>query len=401
MTSVRSQSNIGKPWHFDGSINTYYPDVCQLLVEHGDVASPRGLETRELHPTTVSIEWPRERLVTSHGRMINLPFALAEVVQIIGGLNDAQALRYYNSQIIKIQGDVPDTFHPKGPLTILDADWQDHVTRFNAAYGERMRRFEIGIYGSIGGASGIVDQLKHVIETLRTDPDSRQASIVLSHPYLDNYERHTKDRACNVYAHAMLRNGRLDWMQVMRSNDIIWGLPYNFVQWLHVMEWVASQLMAPLGHYFLVQDSLHVYDKHYEDCRNVQLFDMYRYISQPLLPMITTSDKWFQENVIKWEEWFRTGGPVVGFIEADKTQGYWREVVSVFNSYAAFKQGRDQLAYDLMPKHPELRWPLMRNYVSWRWAKGDESIYKLAVRSHQEIRGMGLSSEDITKWLIN
>src|SRR5437660_91460 len=130
--------------HFQGeSINDYYPRVCQSLMEYGVTASPRGLETKELHPTTVHISNPRERLITSVGRMINLPFALAEVVQIIGGLNDAQALRYYNSKIIDIQGDKPglDNYHPSEPEY---DEWQDKVTRFNAAYGERMRAFNSG-----------------------------------------------------------------------------------------------------------------------------------------------------------------------------------------------------------------------------------------------------------------
>src|SRR5437016_1447509 len=210
--------------HFQGeSINDYYPRVCQSLMEYGVTASPRGLETKELHPTTVHISNPRERLITSVGRMINLPFALAEVVQIIGGLNDAQALRYYNSKIIDIQGDKP------WDIAITPDNWQDHVTHFNAAYGERMRAFNSG--QKVGFTPQPIDQLTHVIETLRADPDSRQASIVLSHPFWDNYRENTKDRACNVYAHVMIRNRKLDWMQVMRSNDIIWGLPYNFVQW--------------------------------------------------------------------------------------------------------------------------------------------------------------------------
>ena len=89
----------------------------------GKIISPRAKETRELHPTSVVISNPRHRLITSVGRVLNLPFALAEVVQIIGGQNDAQALRYYNTRIIEIAGDGP-----------RDApNWQDGVTRFNAA----------------------------------------------------------------------------------------------------------------------------------------------------------------------------------------------------------------------------------------------------------------------------
>jgi thymidylate synthase len=29
----------------------------------------------------------------------------------------------------------------------------------------------------------------------------------------------------------LLREGRLNWTQFMRSNDALWGTPYNVIQW--------------------------------------------------------------------------------------------------------------------------------------------------------------------------
>jgi thymidylate synthase len=372
-------------------VNSYYPLVCEDLLQRGDVCYPRGLETKELHPTAVVITSPRQRLVTSLGRMINLPFALAEVVHILAGINDAQALKYYNSQIIKIQGDpIPDT-------ETID-DWEEYVTRFNAAYGERLRRFEIG--RKIHNNDPIViDQLWHVIETLRRDSDSRQASIVLSHPGFDNVIQDTKDKACNVYAHVMIRKGKLDWMQVMRSNDIIWGLPYNFCQWLHIMEYVAERLGAELGTYTLVQDSLHVYADKYQECAEVREFDIYKTLSKHgyhILDMPAYDDSIFRENVTTWEEWIRTGGPTTLIQSKEEDANYWFQVCQVFNSYAAFKQHRDDLAWDLLPANKELRWPLLRNYMQWRWIKkGPEELVEIV---HNELNS-SLGKDVTDSWL--
>jgi hypothetical protein len=37
-----------------------------------------------------------------------------------------------------------------------------------------------------------------------------------------------------VAAFPKIRNGRLEWMQVIRSNDIFRGMPYNFVQFTSI-----------------------------------------------------------------------------------------------------------------------------------------------------------------------
>jgi thymidylate synthase len=48
-------------------------------------------------------------------------------------------------------------------------------------------------------------------------------------------------------------------MQIVRSNDLYRGLPYNFVQFTVLHEIMAGWLGVPLGTYRQVSDSLHVY----------------------------------------------------------------------------------------------------------------------------------------------
>lgn len=369
-------------YHFSGEEpNDYYAKICEVLMEDGQEAAPRGLKTKELHPTTAHIYKPRNRIMTCHGRVLNLPFALVEAIQILTGQNDAQALLFYNSQIINIQGDTPD------------------ATRFNAAYGERLRHFAALKHGDLDEYH-VVDQLQHVIETLAEDRDSRQASIVLSHPADDNYTVETKDRACNVYCHAMIRDGKLDWMQIIRSNDAVWGIPYNLVQWCHVMEYVAASLAVPMGNLFIVQDSFHVYEPKYDECRAVQPFSLYKYFGWEPLQMYVGHDvlRILQDTEYNIRagvnyrptDWKRLAGSV---------GVYWASVLQALYSYAAFKGHHDDKAYDDLPEYPEIRFPMLRMYCHYRWNKSTASFKELIVKAWQETVALGIPHVEANKWL--
>jgi thymidylate synthase len=382
------------PFHFQsGSVNEYYADVCRALIDFGVDAAPRGKSTKELHPTTVLITEPRKRIMTCHNRVINLPFALLEAIQILAGHNDPQALWFYNSQIIDIQGDRP-------PGTFGDSFWRDKVTHFNAAYGERLRHYSVGPYGVEPGTSynrDTIDQLEHVIETLRHDPDSRQASIVLSHPLRDNYQIDTKDRACNVYAHAMIREGKLDWMQVIRSNDAVWGIPYNVVQWSHVQEYVAGCLGVEVGNLFIVQDSFHVYEDKYTECRAVEAFDLYDYLYA--VPAKSGTD--VLQMIVDTEVAIRRGGMIdSGFKDTALVVGtYWAAVLQAFLSYSFFKNGQSELAFKTAPVLEEIRLPLLRMYCHYRWNKDRERYDDFVRETFKDVVELGVPHEEAAKWL--
>lgn len=380
-----------RPYHFETeNVNQYYADVCEALMMKGTETSPRGKRTKEIHPTTAFIHDPRKRIVTSYGRVLNLPFALAEVIQILTGQNDAQALAFYNSGIIDIQGDGPrGTPH-----------WQDSVLRFNAAYGERLRSYE-AFWRTPQGvvATEQVDQLEHVIETLKQDLDSRQASIVLSHPVYDNYTMNTRDRACNVYAHAMIRDGKLNWMQVIRSNDAVWGIPYNVIQWSHVQEWVAASLDIQMGHMFIVQDSFHVYEDKYAECAAVEYFDMYDYLE--MVPLRMEANEFIRTELYLAERNIRMGiefGPKEFRKLEDVVGPYWCAVIASLQSYRQFKRGFDDQALETLPAYAELRVPMLRNYCHWRWNK-DKKYAELVDWVHLDLSSYGVPREEAERWL--
>ena len=70
-----------------------------------------------------------------------------------------------------------------------------------------------------------------------------------------------RDIPCNVMSILKVRDSRLEWLQVIRSNDLFRGLPYNFVQFTSLQEILAGWLNIKCGSYNQVSDSLHVYEQ--------------------------------------------------------------------------------------------------------------------------------------------
>jgi thymidylate synthase len=66
-----------------------------------------------------------------------------------------------------------------------------------------------------------------------------------------------------------IRNGCLDWTQIIRSNDVWRGLPHNLVQFTSLQEIMAGWLGCKLGTYCQMSDSLHVYMDD-EDANNLR-----------------------------------------------------------------------------------------------------------------------------------
>lgn len=201
-------------------------------------ASRAGPTTEILH-AGMSVANPRQRWVVSRRPAINPAFALAEVVWIVGGRRDAAFLTFFNKQYEKHAG--------PGPL-------------YHGAYGWRLR-------SHLGQ-----DQLVRAYEALKRNPQSRQVVLQIWNTADDmpgeDGQPASGDIPCNIVSMLKVRDGSLEWTQVIRSNDVFKGLPYNFVQFTTLQEIMAGWLGLRVGSYNQLSDSLHVYD---EDRQNLSL----------------------------------------------------------------------------------------------------------------------------------
>jgi len=191
--------------------------------------SRSGLTDELLH-AAICIENSRQRWISCRKPPMNIAFALVEVIWIVRGRNDSAFLNYFNSKLPQFAGNEPT---------------------YSGAYGWRLkRRFRM-------------NQLHRTYETLKRNPDSRQAVLQIWDPRLDlpksNGAPRSQDIPCNLSACLKVRNGKLEWLQTMRSNDMFRGLPHNIVQFTTLQEIMAGWLGVEPGAYHHLSDSLHLY----------------------------------------------------------------------------------------------------------------------------------------------
>lgn len=188
--------------------------------------------TRELLHSTFHLLDPRQRWVLSRRPALNPAFAIAEAVWILQGRNDAAFLNFWNPALPKFAG---------------------RSETYDGAYGHRLR-VHLGL-----------DQIERAFQVLQANPSSRQALLQiwdarLDMPNTDGSPRNP-DIPCNVVAMPKVRDGKLEWLQVMRSNDLFLGTPHNFIQFTTLQEVMAGWLGLEVGAYVQLSDSLHLYEQ--------------------------------------------------------------------------------------------------------------------------------------------
>jgi len=134
------------------------------------------------------------------------------------------------------------------------------------------KRYIFGDLGDIYGKSwrsfGVngVDQIKNIINTLKTDPDNRRMLCVAFNPDVaDNVALPPCHTMFQFYTRK-LDNGRreLSCMFNMRSNDICCGNPYNITQYAILTYIIANICDMEVGKLLYVGGDVHIYENHIE-----------------------------------------------------------------------------------------------------------------------------------------
>lgn len=103
------------------------------------------------------------------------------------------------------------------------------------------------------------DQIKEVIELLKNDKWSRKAVLSLTDPLLDKQK--TKDFQCTIALNFLVRDNALHLTVYMRSNDVYFGLPYDYIYFTSIGQYIADKLNIPFVNYTHVVTSMHMYER--------------------------------------------------------------------------------------------------------------------------------------------
>lgn len=209
--------------------------------------APRGKKIREHKNVSVTIENPKQRILDLPIRKISLPFAFGELVWYLRGRNDVKMMSYYSKMM---------------------SSFSDDGLTLNSAYGYRI----FGNHPSIP-----FNQWEDVVRRLKEDPDSRQAIIHLHTPN----NQPTKDEVCTLSLQFLIRNGKLDMVVNMRSNDIVWGFTYDVFSFTTFQELMANELGVEVGTYYHNAASMHIYEKDFHYLEKVEdLYDVLIHMTQ-------------------------------------------------------------------------------------------------------------------------
>jgi thymidylate synthase len=204
--------------------------VLDLLLSEGVQTAPRGVPALECRAVTFTLLHTRRRCILNSARRWSLPLALGELCWHLSASTLASELAYY------------------APAWKCFADAQGRIV--GSCYGAKI------FHDTARGTPWAL--ARHL---LQADLETRRAVL-----YFDDTTSHLvpecPDAACANSLQFLLRDGKLDAIVAMRSNDVIWGLPYDVFLFTFLQELMARELGCQLGAYHHFAASLHLYDRH-------------------------------------------------------------------------------------------------------------------------------------------
>ena len=206
----------------------YRPQLQAILI-NGEEVETRGRKTKELLNVATIVHRPWDMCILVPGRKWNPWLALSEGHWLLSGRNDIAPLLPFNKNI---------------------ANYSDDGLTMYGAYGYRIK-----------------DQVPHLIERLRKDPNDRRAVLSIWRP--EDLTAQTRDPPCNDMVMFKLRQNKLHMTVINRSNDLHWGLyAVNLPEFAMLQCAIAGVLNVDVGIQTHISNSLHIYTDE-EQARNI------------------------------------------------------------------------------------------------------------------------------------
>ncbi|MGO4689599.1 thymidylate synthase [Glaciibacter sp. 2TAF33] len=136
-------------------------------------------------------------------------------------------------------------------VTIWD-EWADAAGELGPVYGVQWRSWP-----TPDGEH--IDQISQVVETLRTDPDSRRM-LVSAWNVADIPQMALAP--CHALFQFYVADGKLSCQLYQRSADLFLGVPFNIASYALLTQLVADQAGLELGEFVWTGGDCHIYDNH-------------------------------------------------------------------------------------------------------------------------------------------
>ena len=221
----------------DAPIDTQYEDLLRAVLERGAVKADRT------GTGTLSLFGERLRYDLSSG------FPLITTKQV-----HLRSLVYELLWFLRGDGNVG--WLQEHGVTIWD-EWAAEDGSLGPVYGVQWRSWP-----TPDGRH--VDQISAVLETLRTNPDSRRMLV-------SAWNVADLDAMALMPCHALFQfyvaDGRLSCQLYQRSADLFLGVPFNIASYALLTHMVAAQVGLGVGDFVWVGGDCHIYSNHLEQVR--------------------------------------------------------------------------------------------------------------------------------------
>jgi thymidylate synthase len=104
-----------------------------------------------------------------------------------------------------------------------------------------------------------IDQISQVIETLKTDPDSRR--MIVSAWNVGEIPQMALP-PCHAFFQFYVADGKLSCQLYQRSADMFLGVPFNIASYALLTHMVAAQTGLDVGEFVWTGGDCHIYDNH-------------------------------------------------------------------------------------------------------------------------------------------
>lgn len=214
------------------ALNTAYEDLLALTLQHGTPKNDRtGTGTTSIFGHQMRFDL-REGFPLITTKKVHLKSVVGELLWFLRGESNVQWLQDHGIRIWN--------------------EWADARGELGPVYGVQWRSWPTP-------DGHHIDQLSQVLDTLRTDPDSRRMLVSA----WNVSELHKMALApCHAFFQFYVADGTLSCQLYQRSADLFLGVPFNIASYALLTHMVAQQTDLAVGEFIWTGGDCHIYDNH-------------------------------------------------------------------------------------------------------------------------------------------